>query len=1627
VTSAIEFQSGVDKLVANLDIADKLVNTDADVTTGAGVRPSFPKVLREFVDLGTARDEAVAAAEDAVVAADKLTLPSLTYVGRPGDAILVDGTAIGIGATFWRDAVAEDGSLIAIDLFDKAAGTLNLAVYRGAVTALTRVALTTFATTGTGTSRRITLAAPILVQAGDILAVQSPTTGTYAEGQYATDRAGYTFTGPYLPETVSLTTPPAANTQMQVRFVISYRQSVVTAERFLVAEANAALAGPAAALLTVDAVEYIGRPGDATLEEGDPASIGAVYWRDLVDHEGSFASLELFDRVAGTIRVAVYRGAATALQRIALTNVTTIGSGTVRTLALPAAIAVKPGDIIALQPSVEGALRVAQVQSGDTGYNYSFPDLPTTMSLGAPTTNGQLQVRFRINYRNQVVTAASLAALQTGKADAVLKISSFAALCASTSGPYELSWSIDSVVPKIQRLTWNGWSIDLDGKARRVVLPVNWATPRPVQIVSNSMGDGNDAEAGGNWSGIYAGLKNVALINPAKYSQDATKQALRVGATDIFLTVLNDVLPAGGGSVAVTAINGVAPGPSNPNSFLNTFAGDPVTPNNTITGMAAGRHVTIAIPNGGSSDYFLTVDAGQTSVPFPAGTQFIPDFAASMASAELHIDVGRINFYPAQPILDLVTAMVGMARGNPVTVWPTLSADTDSETDRAHMRAFNAAQAALWPTLTPRVVIAGVTYDLLAYLQYRASVNQNPLGNVPGIYHKPGDPLHFNTLGNSVRADFARLWDQQRAKPPAVTGNTQFTLAAYYDGVAPATAVAKPSINPTLADFAAKLDGIATNSEYFSTLSEAVAKLAIGAYFVSRDVNRENVDAPAGVRHQYQRISGSPFWDDLGPVFDANDIGVDPTRDVDKPVSVAQAVADAQVRADALAAVAGSISTYDTIAKLQDTNVPAGISAIELRAGGPDGYGGGIYLPLTSALPKPGVRMSKDGQTWKLKASIITPQHFGGRAGAAGEYDTTAAMIEAMMFAAETDTYTRPNIWLPAVGIYKFTQPIGQHLSRGLQIVGAGGQDATRVNVALDANTVLFENGVFNPAPGNPYNKAPTGIGIKGIYFDHGAQSAGTTDGTRTRTLIQNNGGSRFSLDDVRAYGFKYVYASPYGADYSDFNKVTGVFNDAVLYLGPGANQITGSHIQCSNGRDGIIFDRAGWGIFSGSNSFVGMSRSDIAVEYYAGVHPEGPGTGYTRFGVTDASPGYPGHSQNFVFVQTEHESNNQNDGRGPQQHVWCRSDTAGYPALLHIMQAKLVAGKTPDTASDLTARFWRNENGTRGRIDTLSYYGDRLSVLFQNVTRDDVGDVYPEDGSTLPTVFAGGFSSEQSYTQRRFNRGTFGQAISTILNKIRVVGDAAHRWAIRADGRMEWGPGGTVPANAVADTFLGRYGPGSLETGELRPTTLNITDSLGTLDKIIARIGASLRTTNADGTLLVTPAGMGYFRFQKAGSPVSRVNMIGINNEGAETLTIDPGLGRFAGLSFTAAKTALPNRPASGWAIYTDATTGKLMVYGDTSFGTDAIRGLHMSRTGSKTYAFPGLAAGARTTTTVTVAKAGLGDIITGWSYDNAGLAGLSVTVSMTGAETATFVFVNESAAAIPAMSGILRADASS
>jgi|GEM_PF-4373610 len=591
-----------------------------------------------------------------------------------------------------------------------------------------------------------------------------------------------------------------------------------------------------------DAIQFIGRPGSATLVNGTALSAGAVYFRDVVANGGTLYAIDVFDKAAGTIRVAVYRGEPSDLTRIALTSVAATGTGTMRTLVLQSPIGVLPTDICAIQTPNAGTLAVAEVQSGNTGYTYSFPDLPATIALDAPTTNGQVQARFRIAYRQQVVTAQSFTALSA------VEIADFraTALSGAANPTVNLTWAIQGVMPDMQVIAWEGTSVAIGGGVRSFI-PKNQRAVKDFFVSGNSIDDATDTP---KWHTILAARRNVTSRFTARYSSDG-RQTFRAGIDPLTFTIAGNALPAGGAvgsaaSKAITAINGNSPiNAGTDYAFLNT--GDAgLTTGLQMTGVivdgAVSRHGTVSIPNAASNAYRFTQDAGLPAIMLSGPVRFIPDIAKYMATSDNFCGVGQNLFYSGVPGVDgnhvnvfgyaIVDKFAAAADGNrfmlrdvlPAASWQpdgtpnVIDGTTYTWQCFSAMEAWNARNEAVHPGCRPRSLpTPGFPNGrlLLKYLQDHGdgSAGSNAdiaAGLVPRNLRE--DDLHPNLAGQTVMADFYEEAMQAQALAPAVTLATVFTITA--SGLIPTTdtvttAVATAGIgrdaNTDLADAVARL------------------------------------------------------------------------------------------------------------------------------------------------------------------------------------------------------------------------------------------------------------------------------------------------------------------------------------------------------------------------------------------------------------------------------------------------------------------------------------------------------------------------------------------------------------------------------------------------------------------------------------------------------------------------------------------------------------------------------------------------------------------------------------------------------------------------------------------------------
>jgi hypothetical protein len=600
--------------------------------------------------------------------------------------------------------------------------------------------------------------------------------------------------------------------------------------------------------LKVDDVAFIGRPGDVALVDGTPTGIGAIYWHHRVEDSGSLVAIDLFDRGAGVNNLAVYRGPRSALVRVSLSTFATTGTRTDRRIPLAAAIALRAGDILAIQPANE-VLTVAEVQSGDVGYTYSSPYLPETVALDAPTTNGQVQVRFVINYRKQVVTAGTFL-----EATAVKIVSPRAVAINSDANPRGyLEWKTTGR-PTGHLVKWGTYTVTLDGQAQRMEFP-NYSLAQPYAFIGNSLTDSTDVL--NRWSQVLSARYRQLMISVARYSSD-WRMVYRVGAKAIVLTLAGAV-PANG-SVAVSLINGAAIDGNNPAAFLTT--GDP----GVVSGMAMSgyitrngvtRRATVSAPNGASFAYVVTQAPGQTAITFDGPVTFVPDFALSVPGRICVIWLGNNYFFsgvanaygdntnPQMWVdLKLIVAFL-QARGCRVLLLPIIPSANTAEGDNwlargagtpyTAMEAANARTTTMFPGLMARHADGR---SLLKFLQDRNDGSPEALDDVakgftPRNLRRRADGsydlLHMygDGAGDLAVADFVDSALQAQALPNAVTQTTDFAITAIGGGdqqsdVAIARVVRDPMAD--LADAVARLGYAGLNIRGF-TANPAIAEV----------------------------------------------------------------------------------------------------------------------------------------------------------------------------------------------------------------------------------------------------------------------------------------------------------------------------------------------------------------------------------------------------------------------------------------------------------------------------------------------------------------------------------------------------------------------------------------------------------------------------------------------------------------------------------------------------------------------------------------------------------------------------------------------------------------------------------
>lgn len=165
----------------------------------------------------------------------------------------------------------------------------------------------------------------------------------------------------------------------------------------------------------------------------------------------------------------------------------------------------------------------------------------------------------------------------------------------------------------------------------------------------DSTGAGTGAPAGYSFPDQLAALigDGFVAINYSIGGQKSGQVAMRMGAKPIYLTVNGDLIPASGGSVAITQINGVSataepPYPSQDVRFLSTPSN---TTTYTLDGWISGIKCRVTrTSSGGVETYNLTALSGAGFRCLP-GSLFVPEYAMQDHSdSEMWICVGINDF-----------------------------------------------------------------------------------------------------------------------------------------------------------------------------------------------------------------------------------------------------------------------------------------------------------------------------------------------------------------------------------------------------------------------------------------------------------------------------------------------------------------------------------------------------------------------------------------------------------------------------------------------------------------------------------------------------------------------------------------------------------------------------------------------------------------------------------------------------------------------------------------------------------------------------------------------------------------------------------------------------------------------
>jgi hypothetical protein len=271
-----------------------------------------------------------------------------------------------------------------------------------------------------------------------------------------------------------------------------------------------------------------------------------------------------------------------------------------------------------------------------------------------------------------------------------------------------------------------------------------------------------------------AGL-NLANPTSALYSQTIRKQALRIGIFPIAVTLAGGTLPASGATGTVTTVNGQPTTFANPDAFLHASGVD--TDTHAMTGTLVGRQVTITY-NPNTLDTYTITQANGAAVAVPAGSIFVPDFAAMMSAREVWLLPGHnsmslsspaASFEEIRTTIDAMMAKRGTNRTLLMIYWL-------AEVELSLLPYLNDLRAYLRKAYPANYVVDAQGRDTYDMLLANSSEADRARGLVSATLRR--DDIHPNATGiGLIKDQIVYFRNSRMAATMALKVTTDFTLS----------------------------------------------------------------------------------------------------------------------------------------------------------------------------------------------------------------------------------------------------------------------------------------------------------------------------------------------------------------------------------------------------------------------------------------------------------------------------------------------------------------------------------------------------------------------------------------------------------------------------------------------------------------------------------------------------------------------------------------------------------------------------------------------------------------------------------------------------------------------------------